>query len=224
MANLVWVRDAMQDSTDWGTGNARIYDLLWKARSGDSQGTSPPAGELQADLTYAPGQKTVQPRALAGGLPDLDIQGARIKRVIMEYGVYFAPLPGTLPTERNDLLAQGVYEALTVLPSQVQAGGLGSATSIILPGNSKASVAHDWMWWNRRYAAMEGWRQRSSPTPIIPITESIFYASIDTRNSRTLSEWGSSLYFILEPAGASGIGDTINGCVASWSVLLELPA
>lgn len=217
MANshLLWVRDACGSTEDQGDTSTTSIDLLWKARSGSTQGSVDPT--VLSDIT---GVEEIDVRsdfrALAGALPDQDITGAIVKRIILNYGFYFAAQPADLPGERDQTTSAGWYEGILTAPWTHAATHLTTA-SRGHPSDAADSVSIDWIWWSRQYSRAHGYRAYNVGT--LPITEVLVYNTIDTRNSRRIGEQGESLYWQWSPSA----GQTINGWVASWSVLLSLP-
>lgn len=217
--SLVWIRDAAgstEEQGDIASQGSQAIDLLWKARAGESQGTVDPI-YVGATPDGSP-EVQVYPdmRALAGTLPDQDLQGAIVKRVILKYGYDFALITPDLPSERDRTMSLGWYEGLLVAPWNTPAWHV-SVQSAGHPGAARDAVSLDWLWWSREYVLEHNVRTYTIGT--IPATEYVTYGRIDTRNSRVLSEIGESLYWIWSPSD----GQTINGWVASWSVLLQLP-
>lgn len=214
-SNLLWVRDAVTSDTDIGDTDVWLLDLLWKARSGDTHGSSAPLEPVQG---FTPTPVHSDMRALAGVLPDQDIQGAKVLRIFFNYALYLAPFQPSIPTERTENLAAGHYHGISVQPLQFSSGILTSTGAVGKnPSQAEDSVAADWLMWERRYAASS--TIRSYNWGVLPVIEFGYYGNVDTKNSRTISEWGSSLYYHLAPSEDR----TINGFIANWSVLLSLP-
>lgn len=238
MANRVWIRDAMVWTTDCGSNDGfYTFDLLWKARTGAGQGTGtdtePPAVQVvPAGISIGPRTKDVDVRSdmraateTANIATTLNIQGAQVERIRLKYGFVVSKLAPSAAPNFETPLAQGWYDGLIVAPWQHQAVVAGGSL-LGNPQETYQSTALDWIWWQRQYLQESSVKNIS--TAGLPFTsETLVYNEIDTRNSRTLSEYGSSLYWNVAPSRATQsvptTGTTINGGCAAWSVLLRLP-
>lgn len=229
----VWIRDSMTWTTDVGSEDGWIsFDLLYRARTGLGQGTGPDAAPARQVLPKGASPVSVHADLRVADpelIPtQLDLTNAKISRVRLEYGLIFAPFGATPPVAPNyeAVAVRGWYEGLIIAPfahaaAIQQTGILGD------PAYEYFAQALDWLWWDRKYLHSTGFK---TVFPGASFLESaLVYSEVDTRNSRTISEFGNSLYWCLAPSGPPPspalptTGMTINGGTASWSVLLELP-
>lgn len=238
MSNRVWIRDSIVWTTDVGSSVGTLsIDLLLKARTGETHGGDQPILRAEERQSLRPGvfvakdATDVYPdmRApIASGLPTtLNIQGARISRIRLQYGLIFAPTIGTpIAPDYEHPIAQGWFEGLIVAPFNHAFTVIPFNPAVLgHPQSADHAVQLDWIWWSRKYIHSQSFRTIGTGVGIGD--SAAVYSEIDTKNSRSLSEFGDSLYWQVAPSGpgpsAPIEGSTINGGVANWSVLLDLP-
>lgn len=244
MANRVWIRDTCHWRTDLGSEDGVLsIDLLWKARTGIGIGTGPDTPlkltdvrpDLQDKVQTFCGTEPVHIDIHSGmrsadtyGLPtQLNIQGARVSRVRLNYGLIFSQMDPPIPPDYEAVADAGWFEGLIVAPFAHDAVVVPEGSAVLgFPASEVHAVNLDWLWWSRKYRLTHSYKSYSLGS--IPFTDSsLTYSEIDTRNGRRLNEYGDSLYWQIQasPATTSAPleGQTINGGVANWSVLLELP-
>lgn len=200
---LRWCRDSVNLTTDVGAPNNYRVDLLFKFRSGDT---------IQNAASFA--YDAADPKAaLVTPLTTTEYENALVKRIRLHYVAGIAPFgAGTLA---DSVASAGAYEGILVLP-----GSKEGATTITGPflSDTTATVARDWLWWNKRYMLWDYHKASSFVSGVTP-DDWLMTNSIDTRCSRKLREIDESLYFFVEPTS----GRTINELSVTWSVLLSIP-
>lgn len=240
MAEKIWIRDAVVWKTDVGSSDGILtFDLLHKARTGKGAGTGPDAlsfaqtlpgspvrGPRASNLDIRSGMRSTVETGLLGGLA---ISGARILRTRLHYGLIVPGFGATPPVDPDweTPADRGWFNGLVVMPwshpADVMSEGEGAPA---LPANSQYSVTVDWMWWSRVYMNSNGYK-KVSVEGVSVLDSALVYDEIDTRNGRRIESPGNSLYWVIQPsfptASAPTTGTTINGGVANWSVLLQLP-
>lgn len=191
----MWIRDWMDDVSFVVTPNAGAYDLLWKVRTGASI-------QDGGAMNYDTGEVLVAPLAAeSSNLPKSSVQGSTIKRIRLK-GIGVMPVANADPED-------GFVIGLRT--QRMSSTGYG-VTTAGTPANLEASVAEDWLYWERFYLG-------GPSTAIIGDVGSETYSTefcVDTRCSRKLEDWGDSLFFYLSPM-------SVNVEVhLTWSVLLHL--
>lgn len=236
----LWVRDSIVSKTDFGSNDGVFsIDLLWKARSGQTHGEDAPPALLSKlfppGATRASGAIDLQSDMRAPvdtGLPtpSIDILGASVLRTRLNYGLIFSPVFPTLPTTTDweSVANAGWFEGLIVAPFGHSAGLLSNDAGVNgQPAGAYHAVALDWMWWARKYNYANSYKIRGTGGVNGLLDSQIVYSEIDTRNGRRFTEMGTSLYWHITPSAATTSppvqGMTVNGLVANWSILLDVP-